>query len=78
MFCFSEVQARLAAVQTAHHDGQTKLTQQIQQLHGEKENITGIMEGIRSQLQHGLFCKLLKKNRVVLLKIVCSRYSIDD
>ena len=53
MFCFSAVQAKLAAAQTAHHDGQTKLNQQIHQLYGEKENVTRKMEGLGSQLQQG-------------------------
>ena len=53
MFCFSTVQAKLAAAQTANHDGQTKLTQQIQQLHGENEITTRKTEGLGSQLKQG-------------------------
>ena len=53
MFCFSAIQAKLAAAQTAHHDGQAKLNQQIQQLHGEKESVTRKTEGLVSQLQQG-------------------------
>ena len=60
MYHFSAVEAKLAVVQTAHHDGQAKLNQQIQQLQGEKEKMTGEMEGFGGQLQQGLFCKLLK------------------
>ena len=51
--CFSAVQAKLTAVQTAHHDDQVKLNQQIHQLQGEKKNMTTKMEGLQTQLQQG-------------------------
>ena len=59
--CLPAVQAKLTAVQTAHHDAQAKLNQPIQQLQGEKKNMTRKMEGLGSQLQQGLFCRLLEQ-----------------
>ena len=60
MFCFSTVQAKLAAVESAHGDGQAKLNQRIQKLQGEnvilrdeKEKVTRKMEELGSQLQQG-------------------------
>ena len=58
--CLFAVQAKSAALQTAHHDGQARVNQQIQQLQGEKKNVTRRMEGFGSQLQQGLLCKLLE------------------
>ena len=67
MFCFSTVQAKLAAVESTHGEGQTQLNQQIQKLQGEnvllqddKEKVTRKMEELGSQLQQGWFYKLLK------------------
>ena len=60
MFCFSTVQAKLGAVESAHGDGQDKLNQQIQKLQGEnvilrdeKEKVTRKLDELGSQLQQG-------------------------
>ena len=60
MFHFSAFQAKLAAIEDAHHEDQAKFNQQIQQL--EKENatlqnesrkVTRKMEDLEDQLQQG-------------------------
>ena len=62
MFYFSVVKSKLAAVESAHHDGQAKLNQQVQKLQGEnaslrveKEKVTRKMKELGSQLQQGEF-----------------------
>ena len=57
---FSAVQAKLAAAQTAHHDGQAKFNQQIQKLQGEivslrneKEKETRKVKDLVSRLEQG-------------------------
>ena len=60
MSCFSAVQAKLAAIESAHGEDQAKLNQQIQKLQGEnaslrdeKEKVTRKMKELESQLQQG-------------------------
>ena len=59
---FSTVQAKLAAVESAHGEGQVKLNQRIQMLQtenvslkNEKEKVAKKIEGLGSQLQQGWF-----------------------
>ena len=60
MFYFSVVKSKLAAVESAHGDGQAKLNQQIQKLQGdnvslrnEKERETRKVKDLVSQLEQG-------------------------
>ena len=60
IFWLWTVQAKLAAVESAHGDGQAKLNQQVQKLREEvvslqdgKEKLTKKIEGLGSQLKQG-------------------------
>ena len=63
MFCFSALQAKLAAVENTHSADKAKLNQQVQQLQREnaslqeeKMKLTRTMEKLKSQSKQGYFC----------------------